>query len=89
MRNRKKDFNKFAKRSSVKERGKARLMAIVNEMNVGTDGAKIKFSTSAAPRSANHTATGDNSPCSLRNLGYTELLEPTEQYKGFLFSVFD
>lgn len=58
MRNRKKDFNKFAKRSSVKERGKARLMAIVNEMNVGTDGAKIKFSTSSAPRSANHTATG-------------------------------
>ena len=56
MRNRKKDFTKFSKRASVKERGKRRLLAIVNEMNVGTEGARINVG--AARERGAHVAEG-------------------------------
>ncbi len=43
MRSKKKDLSKFSKRASVKERGKRRLLSIVNEMNIEASGAKIRL----------------------------------------------
>jgi exoribonuclease R len=44
----KKDLSKFSKRASVKERGKRRLLSIVNEMNIEASGAKIRLGRDTA-----------------------------------------
>ena len=48
MRNKKKDFTKFSKRGSVRERARRELLKMVEETNVGTSHAKIKFTDSSS-----------------------------------------
>ncbi|MBQ8381089.1 MAG: VacB/RNase II family 3'-5' exoribonuclease [Clostridia bacterium] len=50
MKNKRKDFNKFSKRNTVRDRAKRELLKMVEETNVGFSHAKVKF-TEMRPRS--------------------------------------